>query len=255
MPSIRGLVVFAVAWLPMSAAFTAQDRPLPEPQAFYATTRDNLARSQREASRYAYTERRTELHTNPFGRLGTGGVVTYAVVPSPDGRSISRRLVERDGQPVSEPEERQAVRERRPAQGRRSAVEDAASVLDFTIESRVTLQGRPAIVVRFTPKPNARAETRQGSLARQFAGRIWVDEAAQEVVRVEATAIDDLTIGFGIIAKLQKGATALVTRERVDADTWMPTSLRLTGQGRAMLVRRLTIAHAIEWFDYRRVSD
>ncbi len=248
------VAVSAAAWLTVSAG--AQPAPLPDAESFYAATKENLARSQREASRFAYVERRTELHTNPFGRLGSGGVSAFEVIPSADGRTISRRLIERDGVVVTgEPPVVQEVRERRPTAGRRSAVEDAASVLDFAIDRRESLDGRTMIVVRFTPKPNARPETRQGSLARQFSGWIWVDEVAREVVRVEGTAMGDLTLGFGLIARLQKGASATVRRERVDGATWLPTSLRLTGSGRAMLLRRLTINHAIEWGHYRRVSE
>lgn len=251
---IRSVLAVVLAGTWMIAAAVAQPVPLPEAESFYAATKENLARSQREASRFAYVERRTELHTNPFGRLGSGGVSAFEVIPSADGRSVTRRLIERDGVMVTdEPAVRREVRERRPGAGR-SAVEDAASVLEFVIARRESLDGRAMIVVRFTPKANARPETRQGNLARQFAGWIWVDELAREVVRVQATATGDLTLGFGLIARLQKGASAEVRRERVDAETWLPTSLTLTGAGRAMLLRRLTINHAIEWTNYRRVS-
>jgi hypothetical protein len=234
---------------------SSQGGPLPESESFYAATKENLARSQREASRFAYVERRTELHTNPFGRLGTGGISAFEVIPSADGKSLTRRLIERDGVAVKdEPPVRQQVRERRPSEGRRSAVEDAAAVLEFTIDRREILDGRPAIVVTFTPKADARPETRQGTIARQFAGTIWVDEAAREVVRVDATAVGDLTLGYGLVARLQKGATATMRRERVDGTTWLPTALNLTGTGRALLLRKLTIKHAIEWLHYRRVA-
>jgi hypothetical protein len=43
-----------------------------------------------------------------------------------------------------------------------------------------------------------------------------------------------------------------LVRERVESDTWLPTSIRLSGEGRAMLVRKLRVDHLIEWFDYRR---
>lgn len=255
----QGLRILAAAHAAatlLGASTWAQQAPLPDAASFYAATKENLARSQREAGRFAYVERRTELHTNPFGRLGSGGVSAFEVIPSADGRSITRRLIERDGMAVTgEPAVRRDVRERRPGTGERSAVEDAASALDFVIDRRESLDGRSMIVVRFTPKAGARPQTRQGNLARQFAGWIWVDEAAREVVRVEATAMGDLTLGFGLIARLQKGASATVRRQRVDGETWLPTSLRLTGSGRAMLLRRLTIDHAIEWDRYRRVIE
>jgi hypothetical protein len=109
-------------------------------------------------------------------------------------------------------------------------------------------------VVTFAPKAGApEPETREGRLARLFKGRIYIDEAEAEVVRVEATAIDDITYGLGFVARLNEGTTVTLVQERVDSDLWLPTSIRFVGEGRAMLVRKLRVDHLIEWFAYRRV--
>ena len=148
--------------------------------------------------------------------------------------------------------------ERRPprtARGsRRSAVEDVVGALRFTIDRRTLLEGQPTIAVKFEPKPGASAETREGNLARRFAGTILVNEASKEVVRVDAMAIEDLTYGFGMVARLGKGTSVALTRERVEPNLWLPTSIRFTGTGRALLFRRLDIDQSIEWLDYRRPS-
>ena len=75
------------------------------------------------------------------------------------------------------------------------------------------------------------------------------------MVRVEATAIDDIVYGLGVVGRVNKGASVTLVRERVDADTWLPTSIRLSGDGRAMLFRKLRVDHLIEWFDYRRAPS
>src|ERR1044071_6599338 len=88
--------------LVVSVLWSAQPAPtLPDHDAFVRDTRNNLARSQREQNRFAYKERRTELHTNPFGRLGSGGTLVYDVTPTEDGTVIVRKLIERDGKPVA----------------------------------------------------------------------------------------------------------------------------------------------------------
>src|SRR3712207_1755458 len=79
-----------------SALLPAFQRPLPDEEPFFAAARENLARSTRAQNRYAYKERRAELHMNPFGRLGTGGIRVYEVTPEPDGSAVTRRLIERD---------------------------------------------------------------------------------------------------------------------------------------------------------------
>lgn len=231
----------------------AQGRPLPDEDAFFLATRENLARSSRVQFRYAYKERRTELHMNPFGRLGTGKTVVYDVTPAEDGSATYRTLLERDGTLVTGSRPERQERRTRP-QGR-SAMEDAVSVLQFAIDGRERIDGRDAIVVRFEPRADARPSTREGRIAKVMKGTVWVDETAREVMRAEATAIDDLSYGFGIIARLNEGTHVTLTREPVDGNVWLPSSIRITGEGRAILFRKLTIDHVIEWFDYRRIGS
>jgi hypothetical protein len=234
----------------------AQERPLPEGRAFFAVVRDNMARSGKVQDLYAYKERRTQVHTNPFGRLGTGGTLLYEVTPIAGGPGFTRRLLERDGKPVHDAEvERFGQRRNRDRAQSASSIDDVLAALDFRIDRREVVDGRPAIVVAFAPRPNARPRTREGRLAVEFSGEIWVDEQAHEVMRAHATAIDSLTYGFGIIARLGKGTLVTLERTRIEGELWMPTSIRFKGEGRAMLLRKLTIDFPIDWFDYRRVAD
>ncbi|HLG55163.1 MAG TPA: hypothetical protein VI485_07520 [Vicinamibacterales bacterium] len=245
-----------VVTLLAGAVLAAQaPRPLPDYDAFVAATRDNLSRSQREQSRFAYKERRTEFRRNPFGRIGSGVVEGFDVTPVDNGAAIVRRLIERDGKPVINGEvERIDRSQRRTRSTRKSGMEDVVGVLTFAFSHRETTQGRDVIVVHFTPRENASPETREGRMARVFKGSIWVDEAAREVIRVEATAIDEMSFGLGFLARLNQGTTVTLTREAIDGATWLPTSIRFAGQGRALLFRKLVVDQRIDWFDYRRVN-
>ena len=223
--------------------------PLPDPKAFFDAVRQNLARSEEVQKRYAYKERRTDLNFNPFGRLGTGRTRVVEMTPRPDG-AMNRQLLERDGQPVvNSPVVR---RESRMPTGR-SMVDDVTSVLDVAMDRRDMLNGRPAIVVRFHGRANASPRTREGRIARAFSGLIWIDEDAKEVATIEATASDDISFGYGMLARLNRGSTVLVQRLPIDGDLWLPTLIRFNGEGRALLVRKLVINFAVDWFDYRRV--
>jgi len=248
-----GRTLLGIATTVLVGAVSAQERPLPNRQPFFDTTRANLERSQSRQAQYAYRERRRELHTNPFGRLGSGtGSEEFEVTPLPEG-GVARTLVARDGQPVKGGE---TTRTRpRARTSKRSAVADTADALDLVLDHRERLNGREVIVITFTPRPGAQPESREGKLARLFHGKIFVDEADAEVVRVDAIANDDITYGLGVVARVNKGASVTLLRERVDADTWLPTSIRLSGDGRAMLFRKLRVDHLIEWFDYRRVPS
>ena len=246
-----GRTLFIVVAVFFVVATEAQEKPLPERQAFFDATRGNLERSQTRQNGYAYRERRRELHTNPFGRLGSGtGTEEYDVTPLPEG-GVARTLVARDGKPVKGETTNSRPRART---SKKSPVIDTAETLDLVLDRREHLNGRDVIIITFSPKADARPETREGKLAKNFRGRIFVDEADAEVVRVEATAIDDISYGLGVVARVNKGATVTLLRERVDAGTWLPTSIRFSGEGRAMLFRKLRVDHLIEWLNYRRTT-
>jgi len=164
---------------------------------------------------------------------------------------MTRQLLERDGQPVTNSVPTR--REVRLSERGRSVVEDVAAMLEVAIDRRDRLDGRDTIVVTFKPKRDAKPRTREGRLARGFAGQIWIDEQAREVARVTAKAVDDLSFGYGVLGRLNEGATVTVRQQPIDANLWLPVSIRFNGEGRALLFRKLTINFALDWFDYRKV--
>lgn len=249
MPRLIALIAIVLASWVVAAVADQDGRPLSEPDAFYAEVQKNLARSNEVQYQYAYKERRTELHMNPFGRLGTGEVRVWEVTPGPTEKVYFRRLLQREGKPV--PRSAPERQERRPTTGR--SLNDVVATLRFAIDRREKVNGRDMIVVRFEPRPNARPQTRQGSIAKVLKGTIWIDEAAREVVRAEATAIDSVSFGAGLIARLNEGAHVTLERQRIGDDVWLPASIRMKGNGRALLaIRRMNIDFFIEWFDYSK---
>ena len=254
---MRVTSVISVVLLMMVAVWPgqveSQSRPLPTPPVFYAAVVANLAKSDREQYRYAYRERRSDVHTNPFGKIGTGGLLLYDVTPGNELGIYHRRLVERDGKPVTD--QKAEVLDRRERGKGNPSIEDVLSTLDFKIRAREVLSGRDTIIVDFAPKKESSPKTRQGRIAKVFKGSAWIDEATHEVTRVEATSIDSISYGMGFVARLGEGTKATLSRERIDSAVWLPTSIRLSGDGRALLFRKLNVDYVIEWSNYRRVLE
>jgi hypothetical protein len=281
MARTRLLVAALLAGPALLAAATgglgAQSPPLPDRERFFAEVLKRLASNDIIQSRYSYRQKSTELKLNPFGRMGTGPVLVHEVYPHPEEKLTYRRLIERDGHPLSpdeiaaqdrdylrrledwkqrtarEGESARRLRLRRAQEGRErdeARAREALDVFDFSMEGRDTWEGNPAIVISFTPRPGAQPRTREGRIAQAFAGRAWIHEFEYEVMNVEATAINDVSFGFGIIARLHEGSTAKFVRQRI-AGQWMPTESRFEGTGRALLVRRVVIKFWRQYSDYR----
>jgi hypothetical protein len=262
------VVAFAVA----ASALSAQSGDLPPRDSFLREAREALAKSQRVWHLYSYKERRTNLHLNPFGRMGTSGTRVTEVRPSADPRRTYRRVIERDGVAVPKAEldrqdaeyrARVARIEREDASrpdadqndmlARRRAemvVDDVVGTLQFDVLRRDARNGRPAIVVGFAARPDARPTMREGRVARVFKGEVWIEEASREVIDFTAVATGDVAFG-GFVGKIYEGTQASVERREIEPGVWMPTRLTLRGDVRA-LFRRARIDHVVEWFDYRK---
>ncbi|MEW6319719.1 MAG: hypothetical protein AB1635_01390 [Acidobacteriota bacterium] len=274
---MRALLAALLAATLLTADSGSRLVPLPDPGPFFSEVRKRLASNETIQSRFSYKERSTRLSLNPFGRMGTGPVTVYEVYPAVDSDLTYRRAIERDGQPVP-PEDiaaadrehlrkyrdwqRRMAREgrtereerlRREAAQRRTDEEqatEALGLLDFTIERRERHEGHPAVVVTFRPRPGAQPRTREGRVAGSFAGTVWIHEHEFEVMRLEARAVEDTTFGFGLLARLHEGATAVFERRRI-LDTWLPVESRFDGTGRALLFRKVEFHYLRQFFDYQ----
>lgn len=266
-----------VVALAVSGVGRPQDNSLPERERFLRESRAALARSQQLWHQYSYKERRTDVHVNPFGRMGTGDTRVLEIHPSPNRQLRRRRLIERNGVPVPKHEldrqdaeyrarvvqvERRTAADNGQAQNRAQddlvarrraqlVIDDVLDTLRFDIVGREMRGGAAVIVVSFAARPDAKPTTRQGRIAKVFKGRAWVHEAVREVMHVEAVAIDDVSFG-GFIAKLYEGTHAVVERRQIEPGAWMPTHLKLSGDVRA-LFRKAKIDYVVDWFDYRKL--
>jgi hypothetical protein len=256
----------------------AAQAPLPEPEAFFSAVRSRLIASRTEERALAYTERGTELKLNPFGRMGTEAVFVAEVFPHPRPALTYRRIIERGGRRLGAEDiaEQDAaylsrLRDWREMLARESAAERTARLdeearkraeevemerevlgaFTFEIVGREQWQGQPAIVVRFAPHGRARPRSRQGRAAVRFAGQAWVHEFEHEVMRVEATALHDVSVGYGMVGRLHRGARVENTRRKING-LWLTTETRFTGTARALMVRKMTLNYYRQYFNYRR---
>ena len=78
------------------------------------------------------------------------------------------------------------------------------------------------ILATLTPKKDARPQTDEGKMMRHFKARAWISESDHELVRVETEAIDNLSFGLGLLARVHKGTVATYQRRKVNGETWLP---------------------------------
>ena len=264
----RAIVTVMLAGVELVAA--GQGGPLPDQEAFFTLVRARMRGTRPAENALAYTERSPELRLNPVGRMGTGPLVVTEVYPFPELNLVYRRVIERAGQPV--PASELAAQDRRfasrlaqvrrgdPAASEERTVEsrarestiqrDVFEAQTFAIEDRVTWDGQPAIRVRFTPRQGASPRTREGRVAAVFTGIAWIHEFEHEIMRVTAEAVDDVSFGYGVIGKLERGSRFETERRAING-VWVTTETSFRGSVRALLFRHLELDYRREYFNYR----
>jgi hypothetical protein len=269
-----GLIV-----LLLIAAPAAQDPPLPDYDTFAAQVKMRLATDEERQSGFMFTERRVEQKLDAAGRLKGEEVKVFEVYPGLPGEHRYRRLIEENGKPLSTVDLAKQDRERQKdvetyarqlASGTQSqkmtqeeekerkkyaaAVDDIFRIYDIRMVRREQIDGHDTVFATLTPKNGVHPQTDDGKIMRHFKARAWISESDYELVRVEIEAIDDLSFGLGLLARVHKGTIATYQRKKVDNEAWLPLQVTWTASARLLLVRRLRLRGVAEFSNYRKFT-
>jgi hypothetical protein len=254
-------------------------RPLPDQKTFLAEAARRLRSNDLLLSQYVFTQTETRLSRDSGGRVTRTEVKVYEVYPAPDRELTYRRLMLENGSRPSDLAEKDreqaqkvrkwiAARQRegesaRQARARKDAeaqrherevVEDILALYSVTMIGREATNARPAILFTLDPRPGYKARTDEAAIIRKFKGRAWIDEQDYELARLEMEAVDTVSIGLGIVARLNTGFRARIDRQKIDNEVWLPTRTHFAGTGRILLLKRIDLDQVSEYTGYRRLT-
>ena len=142
---------------------------------------------------------------------------------------------------------------REEAAERDAILEDALAVFDATFESRELIDGEQVFAIALRPRDDARPKTRPGRWMKKFAGRVWIAEAGHQIVKLDLRAVDDVTIGLGIVGRVHEGSRVVYSRRRFE-DAWLPSELIFDATGRTLLFRPFDIDVVTTYSAYKRIQ-
>jgi hypothetical protein len=263
------------------AHVAAQDRPLPDLEPFLRETRKHLETDASLQASYMFRETRREQKLDKKGRVAEETVEVYENYPALPGEERWERLIEKNGRPVSAEDLEKQDRERREkaeevaerlasqtAQDRTrqkqewekrrrerdKLIDDIWLVFDIRMLGRERIDGHDTIAISLTPRPDAKPRTREGGIMGHFTVRAWVSESDYEVVRVDAQALETVSLGFGLLARLHKGAELSFMRRKINGEVWLPAIVRYVGSARVGMVAVLRRSGTSEYSGYRKFS-
>ncbi len=278
-PEATRITLLVALMLPTLAG--AQERPLPDVEPFLIEVRKHLERDEERQSGYMYVETRRELKLDKTGNSTKETLKVLESYPGLPGEERWDRLISENGKPVSpeelakkdrerekkaqeyvrrlekDPEKVHRDEARRHQKTRREGaeiVDEIFRVYDIRLVKKEAIEGHDTIECTLTPRPGANPRTREGGIMKNFTARAWISETEYELVRVDVEAIDDVSIGLGLLARVHKGTRASFQRRKVNGEAWLPASASYTASARIALLKVLRVGGTSVFSDYRKFT-
>jgi hypothetical protein len=223
---------------------------------------------------YTWQANSVERHFDSRGKVESTKRETWETLIL-DGEPY-RRMLERDGKPLSAEQKREeqtkldretkklsdetpAEKQNRLARAKERREREFAflseipDLYDLKLEGEATVDGRPAWIVSGAPRPGAQPKSRDAKLLLKVRGRMWIDKATHQWVKVEAETTAVISWGL-FLARLAPGAKMVFEQTAVSPELWLPKRLFVSGNGRVALLKHLIEDQEIRWSNYKKFS-
>jgi hypothetical protein len=161
------------------------------------------------------------------------------------------RVVERDGQTVSESQQRQEMAafindSSAQAKQRKSGQHDdeqAAELLKILPDAFIwTLAGEKGndTVLHFKPDPQFRPRNLEARVFATMEGDMAVDREQHRIASLKGRLIRDVKIGYGLVGELKAGGTFDVERRELSPHVWQIAETHVHIQGHALIFKTIS---------------
>jgi hypothetical protein len=159
---------------------------------------------------------------------------------------IRKRKDENDQQ-----RQKRQAKEAKDREESRKWVQEIADAYNFTFRGREEVDGHNAYVIDCEPRPGYQPHLKDAKYLTKFSGRVWIEPAEFQLVKMEAKAID--TVSWGLfLARLHKGARITVEQTRVNDEVWLPKHVQVTFDARFALLMSLHMDIDVTYRDYKK---
>jgi ribosomal protein L17 len=220
---------------------------------------------------YTYVEREQENKLDGKGQVASSESKTHDVMEL-YGEQVER-LIAKDDKPLSskdaareeeriekliderknesEDDRRKRLeKEEKDREQAREFVKEITDAYNFRFAGMERLEGREVYVIDADPRPGYEPRRREAKLLPKFRFRVWIDQADEEWVKLDAECIDTVSVGW-FIARVHKGSRVLIEQTRVNDEVWLPKSVALKLDAR-ILLKGFNLDEDVSYRDYKK---
>ena len=217
---------------------------------------------------YVWSGHSTEHHFDSKGKMKSEETAAWETVML--GGEPYRRDVERNGKPLPPAELRKEQekldktaarlahetpeqRDHRLAEyeKRRRKERDFLREIPEAYDLRIESETPEVWVIAGAPKAGYRPKDRDAKAFAMINGRIWIDKATYQWVRLEAQTTGAISFGL-VLARLNPGAKLVFEQMQSSDALWLPKRLYMQGTGRLALIKKIAMDEEITWSNYRK---
>lgn len=115
--------------------------------------------------------------------------------------------------------------------------------------------GSQLVRLKFRPNPSYSPPTRAEQALSAMQGYLLIDVESKRLARIDGTLFKDVTFGWGVIGRLDKGGHFLVKQADAADGTWNITEMNLNITGKILLFKTLSLVSDEVFSDFQRAPD
>jgi hypothetical protein len=109
--------------------------------------------------------------------------------------------------------------------------------------------------LKFTPNPAYSPPSRVEAALEGMEGYLLIDEGAKRIAKIDGTLFRDITFGWGLVGRLDKGGHFVVRQADVGDGSWEITEMKLDIKGKILLIKSISMVSDEVLSDFRREPD
>ena len=167
------------------------------------------------------------------------------------GRGDLNRVIERNGQPLSQDAQRRQMqafaydaamqaKQRRAGQHDDRQATEMLNLLPQAFVWKKSGEHDDDTLLQFTPDPHFRPPDYESRVFAAMEGEMAVDKAQRRIVSLKGKLIHDVKFGYGFFGELRAGGTFDVERRELSRGVWQITETHVHIAGRALLFKTIS---------------
>jgi len=171
-----------------------------------------------------------------------------------DQQKEQQKLDEVIAQRRSESEEERAQRITEYQKGRKRdhlLMEQLTRAFDFKLQGEQKIGGHDAYVLQATPRPNYQPPNIETQVLRGMVGRLWIDKATFQWVKVEAKIIQSVSIE-GFLAQVEPGTRFELEYMPVAPGLWFAKHFSMSSRSKILFLFTHRTQADETYFEYRK---